>query len=220
MAGDMTSLDRSVDVIADRAVLARAIVRLEHEDALAVPWLDRAARVALVETTRALPFRKARPLVGEGERVVHQDFDICMPVPEGHALHTLRCASERALQEALAALGPTVLGEPFLLNDLVVQRYPPRSAGITPHRDHLRYVGLVAIVLLAGDGAFSVCDDRGGAGERAIEALPGDLILMRAPGLFGRRDRPFHQMKAVTRERITVGLRHDSAKPKIERANP
>ena len=213
MGSAEASLDRSCGVIVGRDALAEAILRLERENALALPWLERDACAALVETTHSLPFRKARPVVGEGERVVYQDFDICMPVPVEHPLHHLRQASERALQAALAVLGHAALPETLWLNDLVVQHYPPGSQGITPHRDHVRYVGLVAIVLLAGDGAFSVCEDRSGAGERLVEAQPGALILMRAPGLFGRRDRPFHQLKSVTRERITVGLRHDSTKP-------
>jgi len=206
-------LDQSCAVIADGEALADAIARLEREDALALPWLARDTCAALIETTRTLPFRKARSVVGEGDRTVHQDFDICMPVWAGHPLHRLRQETESVLQTGLATLGQAVLPEPLWLNDLVVQRYSPGSTGITPHRDHVRYVGLVAIVLLAGDGAFSVCDDRSGAGDRLVDARPGDLILMRAPGLFGRRDRPFHQLKSVTRERLTVGLRHDSTKP-------
>ena len=215
-----SSLDQPFGTITSRDALAEAILRLEREDALAVSWLEFDACAALIESTHALPFRKARPVVGEGERVVHQDFDICMSVPAEHPLNGVRQASERALQAALAALGHAVLPEMLWLNDLVVQRYPQGSTGITPHRDHVRYVGLVAIVLLAGDGAFSVCEERSGAGERLVEARPGDLILMRAPGLFGRRDRPFHQLKSVTRERITVGLRHDLTKPPGEGLRP
>ena len=200
-------------LMAEEQRLPRAIARLEDEDACALPWIEGATCASLVGALDALPFRKARPVVGEGERAVFQDFDICMKVPADHPIHELRRLTEAALQRALRSLDPPAIATPFVLNDLVVQRYRPGSAGISPHRDHARYVGLVALVLIGGDGIFSVCADRSGAGERAIPAAPGDLILMRAPGLFGRRDRPFHQLKSVTRERTTVGLRHDTTKP-------
>lgn len=200
-------------LIADEQCLAHAIARLGHEDACALPWIETAACARLVAALDALSFRKARPVVGEGERAVFQDFDICMKVPADHRVHELRRLTEAALQRALQGLDHEAIATPFALNDVVVQRYPPGSAGISPHRDHLRYVGLVALVLLGGDGIFSVCADRGGAGERAIPAVPGDLILMRAPSLFGRKDRPFHRLRAITRSRITVGLRHDTTKP-------
>jgi hypothetical protein len=38
------------------------------------------------------------------------------------------------------------------VNDYIVQRYPAGCAGMSPHRDHIRYTGLVAIVMLGGRG--------------------------------------------------------------------
>jgi len=207
------------DLRSDVAALAHAIRTLEQGDAIALPWLDMQTCQSLREAAGALPFRKARPIVGETERAVFQDFDICMAIPVDHPLHALRRASEAALQSALAAITPAPLAGPFRLNDLVVQRYPAGSAGISPHKDHVRYTGLVAIVLLAGDGVFSVCAERSGAGDRPIAAQPGDLILMRAPGLFDRRDRPFHRLRDITIERLTVGLRHDSTSPETDGAS-
>lgn len=206
----------AIALVTDDSCLARAIARLEHQDAGALPWIDHASCASLVAALDALSFRKARPVVGEGERAVFQDFDICMPVPADHPVQELRRLTEAALQRALQSLDPPAIATPFLLNDVVVQRYGPGSAGISPHRDHVRYVGLVALVLLAGDGVFSVCADRSAAGERQVAATPGDLILMRAPGLFGRMDRPFHRLRAITRSRITVGLRHDASRAAIE----
>jgi alkylated DNA repair dioxygenase AlkB len=95
------------------------------------------------------------------------------------------------------------------LNDLVVQRYAAGSRGITPHRDHVRYRNLVAIVTLAGQARFFVCRERSGTDAREVAIPPGSLLLMRAPGFAGRSDRPFHFLSDVTSTRVCVGIRHD-----------
>ena len=51
--------------------------------------------------------------------------------------------------------------------------------------------------------------ERSGRGAREVPCPPGDLLLMRAPGFAGRRDRPFHYLSDVTQARLTLGLRHD-----------
>jgi hypothetical protein len=200
----------AASIIAAPASLASAIKRLANEDAVALRYLDEKARAGLLAEARALPYRTARPVVGEGARVVRQDFDICMAIPEDSLLHTLRRATSDVLEAALTLIEPRPLDHALCLNDIVVQRYAPGSAGISPHRDHLRYVGLVALLPLAGNGRFYVCASREGADAHEVPAVPGDLILMRAPGLHGRTDRPFHELRAVTAERYSIGLRHDS----------
>lgn len=190
--------------------LAIAIERLARDDAVALPFLTEVARLNLLEEARTLPYRRARPVIGEGERQVRQDFDICMDVPTDGALQNLMRVTSDALESALARFDPRPLDHALVLNDLVVQRYATGSAGISPHRDHKRYVGLVALVPLSGSGQFAVCADRSGANAREVSAHPGDLLLMRAPGLFCRMDRPYHLLRDITAERYSVGLRQDS----------
>ena len=73
------------------------------------------------------------------------------------------------------------------------------------------YAGLVAIVTLAGEARFFVCDDRAGAGAREVPIPPGGLCLMRAPGFAGLTDRPFHYLSEVgDAGRISRGIRHDT----------
>ena len=115
---------------------------------------------------------------------------------------------ERLVAAALGAMASPPL-EALPLNDLVLQRYPPGARGITPHRDHVRYVGLVAIVQLSGDGRFGLCADRSGTGARVLAAGPGDGILMRAPDFGGAKDRPFHFLDGITVERYSLGMRYD-----------
>ena len=71
---------------------------------------------------------------------------------------------------------------------------------------------VVAILVLSGDGEFCVCQNRTGEGAVEVPARPGDLVLMRAPGLRGAGPRPFHLLRNVTRYRRTVGLRYDVEK--------
>lgn len=190
--------------------LARAILRLDPEGACALPLLSEDARRALLEAARAVPLRRARPVIGEGDRAVRQDFDICMPLPAGGPLHALADALEGRLDEALARLDPAPLARPFALNDRVLQRYPPGSKGISAHRDHVRYRGLVVILQLSGDGDFHVAETRAGRGARLVPARPGSAILMRAPGFAGRNERPFHFLDRIAAERYSFGLRCDA----------
>ena len=76
----------------------------------------------------------------------------------------------------------------------------------------VRYVGLVVIVQLSGDGRFGLCADRSGAGARVLEARPGDGILMRAPGFGGVKHRPFHFLDGIAAERYSLGMRCDRTK--------
>lgn len=196
------------------ADVAVAVRRSEFEDAASLPLLPESDCAALMAEGRGLAFRPAQAVVGQEEAAVYQDFDLAVEFPADSGFRALARALESLLGEALGAMDPPPLADPFRINDLVLQRYPAGCRGITPHRDHIRYTGLVAIVVLAGQGRFWICGDRTGTDAREIWGPPGHLLLMRAPGLFGRRDRPFHMLSDVTAERWSLGLRHD------ERAAP
>jgi len=98
---------------------------------------------------------------------------------------------------------------PFRFNDLIVQRYEPGALGITPHRDHRRYEGLIAVIPLSGAARFLLCANRSGDAAREVPAPPGSLVLMRGAGFAGRSDRPFHMVRDIGRRRLSLGLRHD-----------
>lgn len=190
--------------------LAEAIRRTADSDAASLPLLDAASCACLAAEARQLDYRPARAVVGVRETAVYQDFDLATELPEGGGLAALARALDRHIGEALDSMTRSPLPDGFAVNDLIVQRYAAGSAGISPHRDHIRYVGLVAIVVLAGSGRFLVSRDRTGADAREIPAPPGHLLLMRAPGFQGRNDRPFHAVRDITAERYVLGLRQDS----------
>ncbi len=206
-----TAVDNYEPVLdTDPEDLAEALRRLPNEDALSLPLLDEDACLRLAAAAEVLPFRTARPVIGEGERAVLQDFELCEKIPAGSPFHALAATLERLLAAALARLAEPPLAELPPLNDLILQRYPAGSAGITPHRDHIRYRALVAIVTLAGRDPLFVCADRSGRDAREVPMPAGSLLLMRAPPFAGRSDRPFHFLKRVTEDRLSLGIRHDA----------
>lgn len=197
------------DFLADAAAMADALRRVGDEEATSLALLSAGALGALLDEARDLPYRPAKLVVGQGDAVVHQDFDLTTEIPPGGALMSLSRALNELIGEALDGMRAPPLRD-FEINDYIVQRYPAGCAGMSPHRDHIRYTGLVVIVMLGGAGRFLVCDDRAGANEREIPCAPGDLLLMRAPGFQGRGDRPFHAVRDITEDRYILGLRHDA----------
>ena len=126
--------------------------------------------------------------MGGATTPVYQDFELCYDIPPDHQLWEFSPLPRK--QIATTIKKARLQGHDALhFNDLIVQNYPPGCQGITPHRDHVRYRIVVAIFLLTGDGNFCTCDDRKGVGAKTIPAVPGDLLLMTAPGLVRREAR-------------------------------
>ncbi len=198
------------DDLAGPVALAEALARLEAAPAVSLPLLSARARRRLIGATSRLRYRPATPVIGTGANAVHQDFELCMAIPERSLLRSFAATLETLLNTALARMKPRPLARPLHLNDAIVQRYPAGSSGITAHRDHLRYRDLVALVTLSGAARICFCDDRNRGNAREIPCPPGHLLLMRAPGFAGQANRPFHFLDRVTRARLSLGLRHDT----------
>ena len=204
-----------IPVLASRLDLLQvssSISTLPRVGAVACPCLDVSEANALVSVVDQLEYRPAKAITGSDNAPVYQDFDLCYDVPSEHSLWDFAQVLEVALTCALAGAEVDSAGCSLQLNDLIVQRYQPGCAGITPHRDHVRYGFLIAIVLLTGDGYFGICDDRQGSESKEIDFKPGDLLLMGGPGLVPNYTRPFHYVNGVTDSRRTIGLRYDTHK--------
>lgn len=118
-----------------------------------------------------------------------------------------------ALQRAAAASDVPGL-RTWRPNEVSIQRYRPGPTAIESHRDNARYRRLIAIFTTAGEAAFRVLDGRHGEVLTEWAAKPGDLVLLRAPGLGHTRDgRPFHALDAPEQgERWSVSFRMDTRK--------
>jgi hypothetical protein len=194
---------------ADAAAMAECLARVRRDEAAAMPVLDDAGRDRLRRAADSLAFRPATPVVGQGEKAVTQDFEIC-PDPPRESVWTAVAGALAALVDAGLARMAAPPCPPVTFNETVVQRYGRTGCGISPHRDHLRYINLVGILVIDGAGSFHVCDDRAGTNARPIPAGAGSLLLMRAPGFDGSRHRPFHMLGEVHEPRLILGLRQDT----------
>jgi hypothetical protein len=194
--------------LADDA-LADALSRVARDGAAAVPALTLPGQRALARNAETLAFRTARPVVGSGERAVTQSFEIADEVPETGPLAEVGWELAARLNAVLAR-DYTPNCPPITFNDRVVQRYPPGDVGISPHKDHVRYVHLVVNLVLSGFGRFYVCPERSFANALEIPGSAGDALIMRAPGFAGSDHRPFHAIGEVAQGRLVLGLRRDA----------
>lgn len=200
---------RSVFLAAPNQV-AEAIGRLAVEDAVSLPLIGPKTCQELCAAAGSLNFRPGKPVVGAGESAVKQDFRLTMDFPLDSPFRAIAASLNRLLWRTFQLPRTIPLQDlpGFHLNDLVLQNYPKGSLGITPHRDHISYRGLVSVIPLSGAGRFYVCSDRQGRNPREIPAPPGHLVLMRAPGFPCTRPRPFHYVSGITAERLSLGLRY------------
>jgi hypothetical protein len=77
---------------------------------------------------------------------------------------------------------------------------------IPPHVDYKACVEVIAILLLDGNSQFYIVEDRECNGERYIDALPLDIILMRGYGFQGIETRPIHYIKKIQKGKVRVSL--------------
>jgi hypothetical protein len=189
--------------------MAACLEEVRHNDAAAVRVLNHDGREWLREAAEGLAFRAARSSVGSGEKTVTQDFEICPQPPSDSAWYTGATLMTDLVNAGLRRMASPPCPD-VTFNEAVVQRYAPCACGISAHRDHVRYINLVGILVIEGEGDFFVCGDRQGHDARRIPAPPGSFLLMRAPGFDVSRYRPFHMLGEVRRERLIVGYRQDT----------
>jgi hypothetical protein len=197
----------------DGAALAGELDRLKTRAAVSMQILCGPVLGRLADAAGGLAFRPARSEVGKPEARVYQEFGYCGSIPAAHAVSRLASWFETRLRDVLVLMQSPPIPMDFTINDIVCQQYLPGDRGISPHRDHVSYTGLIILVLLSGRGRYFVCKDRRGGHCREIPSAPGWAILMPGPGYAGRGDRPFHMVGDITSLRYSVGLRHDKRKP-------
>jgi len=196
----------------DAGPIPDKLADLRAGSAVAIDCMSAETCLNLSELADQLQYRKARPVTGSGRTPVYQDFELDYEVPLEHPFWRIA----EALQ---SVFGPLLDDAPrerlsdndpgFSLNDLIVQRYPPGCAGISPHRDHIEYRMIILILLLSGDGDFRIHPERDEAEGTIIDFQPGQLLMMGAPGIAANFVRPFHSVRNVTAVRRTIGMRFD-----------
>jgi hypothetical protein len=186
----------------------KLLADLSSVGATSVRLLDEDFRLALLEEAGGYVYQPEDEIVGSRDRVVRQQVSSFDNFPEYSDYVLLKNSFQGWLEQRLAKLESYPFETSLDFNSMVLQRYEAHSIGITPHKDGLSYINLVCVFVIGGGGRFYVCPDRSGRETRAIDASPGNVILMRAPGLFGPEDnRPFHYVTEIKERRYTFGLR-------------
>jgi hypothetical protein len=188
---------------------AHAFRRAAREGAAFIPRVVHGPYLGrLVAELAELRFEAAPAEVGE----VRQETEACT-LPEGLGRFPATAAVGRGLVAAARASGVRGL-RTWRPNEVVVQRYAPDTLGITSHRDGKRFRRLVAVVTLEGWARFAIRRERHGDLVARWDVGPGDLVLMRGPGLAGARDgRPFHEVSGPrTGARSSVAFRMDAGR--------
>lgn len=181
-----------------------ACARVGHARVTSVLSTDLLRR--LRNEIEAGPFRP----FGESFGPVRQQidgYDVRVPAG-GFPQLTALC---RELRDGVRSQGHGVRGlATWAPNEVGIAHYVPGSIGITPHMDGKWYRRLVIVATVYGRAPFAICGSRDP--EDIVErwvAGPGDLVLMRGPGLAGVRDgRPLHTVEGPRRgDRLSFGIR-------------
>ncbi|WP_420546701.1 hypothetical protein [Curvivirga sp.] len=189
--------------------MLNALRDVEEKGAGALTVLDEEGFALLLEEARKLSFRTCLNTVGAGEKAVTQDFKISLNFPDETRLDEFAAAFERQLNEAFAELSECPVRLPYHFNDRAMLIYEAGSTGISPHKDHKCFEGVVAILTLTGSADFYICDDRDKRNSILLPARSGVMIMMRGANYLGM-DRPFHYVENITEERYGFGLRFNA----------
>ena len=169
---------------------------------------------ALCSTKRGnCRFGTAKKSVGSGTNIVLQRMTLQNKLSSTSTFGELAREFQNLFGEAIDGQG--FFAEPVIFNDWMLQKYEIGKIGITPHRDHTNYRNIVCLFVLTGHGSFCVSDDRERSNQQEIANMPGDVILMAAPGFIGLKRRTFHYLEDIRRERYVFGLRQDQTKMQV-----
>jgi hypothetical protein len=180
---------------------------LTVEGAVSVPLLTQAARQALLQEAESFHYEPEVKTIGTGDRIVRTEYTACNQIPKAGQYSEFKQAFQTLMDEACDRLDDYPFSTPLQFNELVLQRYEPGQLGITPHRDSLRAINLIALVNLSGQAEFYRCDDRQGSNAVPLDTTPGNVIFLRAPGFLNTSVRPFHYLTNIRSTRYSLGLR-------------
>jgi hypothetical protein len=180
---------------------------LSLDGAVAVKMLKDSFRQRLLNDARGYTYEPLPEVVGSGENFVRQQMGRFIDFPTDSSFLSLKDFFQAWLIDQINNIEGDPFEVPVDFNALELARYEAGSLGITPHRDGFKYKNLVCIFMLGGRGRFYVCSDRAGNNAREIDASPGNVILMKAPGFLGKKERPFHFVTGIQETRYIFGLR-------------
>lgn len=141
-----------------------------------------------------------------GSRNVAQDYEFVDSFADGPTFLEVNDAMEGALNVIFSHTASCPISIPMYFTEMRLQRYAAGSIGIAEHREGLKCVDLVVLVILQAGGRFTVRLDDASA-PKLIRNSVGDAVLMRASGYGGMDIQPLHALIDVHQPRMTLALR-------------
>ncbi len=183
---------------------------MSNFSSVSIPILSQDFRTSLLAEAKKVSLRSCRESIGTGPNVVYQRMLLQDNINPSGLFGLLVKEFQLLFNEAIQGLN--LFTDEVVFNDWILQKYELGEVGITPHRDRIDYRHVVCLFVLAGKGRYCVSEDRLRLNEQEIANLPGDVVMMPAPGYIGLQQRPFHYLEKITEERYVFGLRHDETK--------
>jgi len=184
------------------------IAEMKQEGITCVPhFLHEQTRIGMLQELDSAHLHTAAPEVGAYK--IKQDYQYTGDFAADSLFISVQKALQTQLNISCESALPGCLSVPLEFTDLLAHRYRPTDLGISPHRDGLKYLNIIAVFVLEGQGRFGMCDDREGTNTREVRNEPGDLLLMRAPGFCGENIQPFHFVDQIVTQRTSFALRHN-----------
>ena len=190
--------------------LAQGLIKISEnkKNYISLKFISNDFLLKLIKQVSTFEYRKAKPVVGNS---VSQDFEVCFPAPKIGCIEILSNAIENLFIKSTKLIkNPPIQKVQF--NDIAIQKYLPYSSGISPHKDHKKYISVIIIVTLSGKSKFYLCQNRDGRNAQVVDDTPGNIVILPATGFKMINDdfvRPIHFVSDITDGRLSIGLRQN-----------
>ena len=190
--------------------LAQGLIKISEnkKNYISLKFISNDFLLKLIKQVLTFEYRKAKPVVGNS---VSQDFEVCFPAPKIGCIEILSNAIEDLFIKSTKLIkDPPIQKVQF--NDIAIQKYLPYSSGISPHKDHKKYISVIIIVTLSGKSKFYLCQNRDGRNAQVVDDTPGNIVILPATGfkmINNNFVRPIHFVSDITDGRLSIGLRQN-----------
>ena len=190
--------------------LAQGLIKISEnkKNYISLKFISNDFLLQLIKQVSTFEYRKAKPVVGNS---VSQDFEVCFPAPKIGCIEILSNAIENLFIKSTKLIkDPPIQKVQF--NDIAIQKYLPYSSGISPHKDHKKYISVIIIVTLSGKSKFYLCHNRDGRNAQVVDDTPGNIVILPATGFNMMNNnfvRPIHFVSDITDGRLSIGLRQN-----------
>ena len=190
--------------------LAQGLIKISEnkKNYISLKFISNDFLLKLIKQVSTFEYRKAKPVVGNS---VSQDFEVCFPAPKIGCIEILSNAIENLFIKSTKLIkNPPIQKVQF--NDIAIQKYLPYSSGISPHKDHKKYISVIIIVTFSGKSKFYLCQNRDGRNAQVVDDTPGNIVILPATGfkmINNNFVRPIHFVSDITDGRLSIGLRQN-----------